>query len=287
MSKGTKKYVKSAFAEFNYLSIGIIIAICAFILACLIFFGMMFISPKKTVTIKDDADIFTADELDEIEEIATKLMKRDNINVVIVTTRNKNKTLKNGYHYSNSDSDCAEFAGDYYANKAISTQFRDNSGICILVDLTLDYDGGRFFWLYTYGRTYYAISNDDANAIFRRYKSDLQAGEYGEAISEVLTDVSKYDFDNLGVFFMSNVWLLLAIPLAFLGTFMFTHKKKLDPVPPSKEYRIQREFDINEDRYIRQTVSVTTVSSSSGGGGGGGFSGGGGGGHSGGGGGRF
>lgn len=276
---------KSALAEFNYLSGSIFALLIAIIVFSIGFFIAMYQSPPKKVSITDDADIFTRSEMRDIEEIAEKLSKRDNINVVIITTRNKNSSIRGHHRYSNSDEDCNEFAADYYTQEAVKHSFRDNSGICILIDLTLDYSGGRYFRLYTNGTAYYAISNSEADDIFRSHKSELANEEYGEAIQDILHDVSKHDFNDGLVFFLSNIMLIFAIPLALLFTRISSRSKKLDKAPSSDKYRVQRDISGFRDTFLRKTVSTVRISSSSGGGGGGGgFSGGG---HSGGGGGRF
>ena len=281
-----KDYGKSLFAELGLASYGIIALIVAVIVLSISFFIAMYQSPKKIVSITDDAEIFTRQELKDIEELAEKLSKRDNINVVIITTRDKKDSIRNHKKYTNSDEDCNDFAADYYSQEAVKHNFRDNSGICILIDLTLDYTGGRYFRLYTNGTAYYAISDDDANDIFRSHKDALSNEEYGEAIYDVLKDVSKYDFNDGFVFFMGNVALLFAIPLAWLMMLAFSHSRKLDKIPGSSQYRVKRDTSGFKDTFINSTSTTVRISSSSsGGGGGGGFSGGGG--HSGGGGGRF
>ena len=281
-----KHYGKSALAEFNLVSGGIFAIIVAIIVASIVFFLAMYQSPRKIVSITDDAEIFTRQELRDIEEMAEKISKRDNINVVIITTRDKRDSIKSHKRYSNSDEDCNSFAADYYAQEAVKHNFRDNSGICILIDLTLDYQGGRYFRLYTNGTAYYGISDDEADDIFRSHKSDLADENYGTAIYDVLKDVSKHDFNDGFVFFMSNIALLFAIPLAYIFTRMIGTSKALDKAPVSSQYRVSRDTSGFKDEFLRKTSTTVRVSSSSsGGGGGGGFSGGGG--HSGGGGGRF
>ena len=277
---------RSIFSEFSAVSGLAALGIIAFVVLCVALYVYMLIPPKKITYVDDDAHIFSRSELEDIEELAEKIRKSENINVVIITTRDKGKG------YSNSDEDCARYAGDMYAKKAIKSEFRDNSGICILVDLTLDYEGGRFFWMYTYGSAYYCIDNDDVQTIFYANRSTLKNGEYGRAILDILSDAKKeHDGGSAGRGFN---FFLLVIPAgaAFLIAFVLSKGKGLDKKPKSTQYIKRGETVIHEqdeeDTVTDVRTYVTYASESSGGGGGGGFGGGGGGGgHSGGGGGRF
>ena len=98
----------SVFSELNGASIGVGIALICIIIASVVFYIFMNLSPKKTVKVVDNADLFTSEEMDNIEEAAKKLSKEKDINVVIVTTRDK------GSKYSDSDEDEKRFAEDYY-----------------------------------------------------------------------------------------------------------------------------------------------------------------------------
>ena len=279
---------RSIFSEFSAVSGLAALGIIAFIILCVVLYVYMLMPTKKISVVTDDADIFTRNELQDIEDLADKIRKKENLNVVIITTRHK------GRGYTDSDEDCQRYAGDYYQKKAVDSVFRDNSGICILVDLTLDYDGGRFFWLYTYGSAYYCIDDDTVTDIFRSHKSQLQAGEYADAIEDILNDAAReHNGGSTGRGF--NFWLLI-IPagLAFVAAFIASKGRILDKKPATKEYlklgETEKYTDQEEDTVTNTRTYVTYASESSGGGGGfsgggGGFSGGGG--HSGGGGGRF
>ena len=145
----------SVLSELNGASIGVGIALICIIIASVVFYIFMNLSPKKTVKVVDDADLFTSEEMDNIEDAAKKLSKEKDINVVIVTTKDKGKG------YSNSDDDEKRFAEDYYMKSVKTVPLQNNSGVCILIDVTLDYKGGRFFWLYTYGTAHFAVDDDE------------------------------------------------------------------------------------------------------------------------------
>ncbi len=271
----TKDYRKSVMSELSAVSVGAIVLMTAVIILCMGLYIAMNIRPSKEVYVKDDADIFSGRELSDIKKLANDLSEEKDINVVIITTRHK------GGGYSNSDEDCKRFAGDVYTDKCIESRFRDNSGICILIDLTLDYSGGRFFWIYTYGTAYFTIDDDECTSIFQRYKSDLSDEEYGDAVKSILDDLEDYNWHAGGLVFTYFFSLVIPAVIALILTLLFYRSKKLDRKPITSRYRTGYENLGTSDRFLKKTVVVSSNSSGGGGGGGGG------GGHSGGGGGRF
>ena len=274
----------SVLSELNGASIGVGIALICIIIASVIFYIFMNLSPKKTVKVVDDADLFTSEEIDNIEDAAKKLSKEKDINVVIVTTNDK------GSKYSNSDEDEKRFAEDYYMKSVKTVPLQNNSGVCILIDVTLDYQGGRFFWLYTYGTAHFAVSDDECYSLFRRYLTQLGNGEYGSAVESITNDLNDYSYQSYAaiVFFT----IIIPIGLSFLSLGVATPKRRLDKLPAISTYSIPGSNIVaKSDAFLSKKVIHHESSSSGGGGysgGGGGFSGGGGGGgFSGGGGGRF
>ena len=284
MSKKSNEYNQkiSNWSELSGASIGVGIGLLGIIIVSIIFYVFMNLSPAKKVRVDDHAEIFTKEEEDALYDLALGLSREKDINVVLVTTRNK------GDGYTNSDSDCAKYAGDYYMRNVNTVPLQNNSGICILVDLTIDEDGQRFFWLYTYGTAHFAVSDDECSSLFYRNKELLGRGEYAAALTNVLQRLHDYSYKGYGaiVFFTMIVPVLLALII----TYFSTPSRKLDPAPAASQYRISSPKAVTgEDKFLRQTVVRMESSSGGGGGGGGGFSGGGGGGggFSGGGGGRF
>ena len=279
------------FGEFSLLSTGMLIGLIALCVLSMVFYVYMSMSTPKKVVVDDNAGIFTKQEIKTLETAAKKLSKSKDINVVIVTTRDKNADLKGG-RYTDSDEDCNQFAKDYYDSKCVTHQLRDNSGICILIDLTIDEPGMRYFRMYTNGTAYFAVSNEECDSIFRSYKAELTAGEYSEALNLVFDRLHHYSFSSLA--FVTFICLILPMLFAFIISFLSLRKGKLDPAPQYKEYLEGTNQVESNENFLKQKVVVTYDSDSSSGGGGfsggggGGFSGGGGGGgHSGGGGGRF
>lgn len=275
MKRQNKEGRRSLLAELNFVSGLAIAGIAAIIVLCFAIYFAMTRSPKKSVIITDDARILSEQQEREIREEAELLSKRKNINVVIITTRDK------GSGYSNSDEDCNQFAEDYYREQVAKSYFRDNSGICILVDLTIDVPGQRYLRIFTNGSAYYAVDNSECDRIFEHSKLELSLELYGEAIMDMLCCFEIYDFSSAAVF-MNALTIIIPFVLTLILTRIFTRKKKLDPIPPSGEYMAgvkKRDF---KNEFIDKKTVVTHHSSSGSGGGGGG-----GGGHSGGGGGRF
>lgn len=275
-SKGSNKI--SFFGELSMMSIMGTAGLIALVIACFAFYGFMSSSPSKKVRVDDDADIFTSREISELEDMAERLSRAEDINVVIVTTRDK------GRGYSNSDEDCAKFAGDYYSRTCIKTSLVNNSGICILIDLTLDSPGNRFFWIYTYGTAYFAIDDDECYELFSSQRNLLGNEEYFDAISNIMDDLRDYNYESTAL--VTFFCLIIPAGLALLITAIATTPRSLDKKPESKFYQTPDSSIVLNDR-VTKTRKIRHESSSGGGySGGGGFSGGGGG-HSGGGGGRF
>ena len=273
----------SIWSELSGASIGVGIGLLVLVIFAVIFYVFMNLSPAKKVKVDDYAEIFTDAEEAELADLAAKLSAEKDINVVIVTTRNK------GDGYTNSDSDCAKYAGDYYMRNVNTVPLQNNSGVCILVDLSIDEDGQRFFWLYTYGTAHFAVDDDNCSRLFYNNKELLGRKEYAHALSNILDSLGNYSYQGYGaiVFFT----IIIPILAGLLITKIATPSRKLDPVPAMSTYKVTNtNKDILSSDVFKYNTVVRLESSSSGGGGfsGGGFSGGGGGGgFSGGGGGRF
>ncbi|MBR3465328.1 MAG: TPM domain-containing protein [Clostridiales bacterium] len=283
MSANTKRNNQkiSIWSELSGASIGVAIGLLVIVILAIVFYIFMNLSPAKRVKIDDSANIFTKSQETYIEGLVKNLSRDKDINVVVVTTRDK------GRGYGNDDDSCKKFAEDYYMKNVNTVPLQNNSGICILVDLTIDEDGQRFFWLYTYGTAHFAVSNDECQGLFYKNKEYLGRGEYATAISNILKSLNDYSYKGYGaiVFFT----MIIPVILAMIITKLATPSRKLDPAPAASYYRISAPTAVaGSDTFLRQTV-VRIESSSSGGGGGGssGGGGGGGGGFSGGGGGRF
>jgi len=278
--KSSKKNAKSFFAEMNMMSVSATIGLVVLVIICFSLYGLMSSSPKKIVKIIDDADIFTAEQIEELEDEAKALSKKKDINVILVTTRDK------GDKYSNSDEDCKRYAGNVYKDKAIKTSLVNNSGILMLVDLTEDEPGRRFFWLYTYGTAYFAVSDDDCNDLFKSHKKELSNQEYFNVYKDLLDELDEFNYSSMTP--VTIICLIIPAIITALISLYATAGASLDPKPASKQYK-SAECTMRVENILTKSEKKYTPSSSGGSGisgGGGGFSGGGGG-HSGGGGGRF
>ena len=282
MSANTKRNQKiSIWSELSGASIGVAIGLLVTVILAIAFYIFMNLSPAKRVKIDDSANIFNESEETYIEGLVKILSRDKDINVVLVTTRDK------GRGYGNDDDSCKKFAEDYYMKNVNTVPLQNNSGICILVDLTIDEDGQRFFWLYTYGTAHFAVSDDECQGLFYKNKEYLGRGEYATAISNILKSLNNYSYKGYGAIIFFT--MIIPVLLALLITKLATPSRKLDPAPAASHYRISPPTSVaGSDTFLRETV--VRIESSSSGGGGGGFSGGGGGGgggFSGGGGGRF
>lgn len=285
-NKKKKDMKLSIWSELSGASIGVGIGLLFLVIFAVAFYVFMNLSPAKKVRVDDYAEVFSEKEEKELKQLASKLSADKDINVVIVTTRNK------GDGYTNSDSDCEQFAGDYYMKNVNTVPLQNNSGICILIDLTIDEDGQRFFWLYTYGTAHFAVSDDNCQNLFYRNKELLGKKEYSHALVNILNRLMDYSYKGYGAIIFFT--LIIPVLAALIITKMKTPKRSLDPVPAPSTYMVSSAKAITGSDIFKRKSVVRMESSSSGGGGGfsggggGGFSGGGGGGgFSGGGGGRF
>ncbi|MBO4687195.1 MAG: TPM domain-containing protein [Clostridiales bacterium] len=276
---------KSLWSEMNAVSGAILAVIVAIVIGSIALFIYMNQKPAKHIVIQDDADIFTKEDIEDLEDLAKDLKKEHDINIVIATTRDN--------PYGLSDDDCEKNAAEIYKEKCIFTSMQDNSGVCLYIDLTQDQPGRRFFWLYTYGTAYFAVDDDSCQRLFSSHRKELEAEDYSVAIYNILVDLDQYNYHSTGLVITYSACIIIPLILAGLITLFCTVSRSLDKAPASQEYidRSSCETLEKSDDFVRKSTRVYHNSSSSGGGfsgGGGGFSGGGGGGgHSGGGGGRF
>ena len=268
----------SLFGEMSMMSVTASILLALLVVACVAFYAFMSSSPKKKVRVDDNAGIFTSAQERDLQALAEELSEDKDINVIIVTTRNK------GIGYDNSDEDCARYAGDYYADHCIKTSLVNNSGICIFIDLTIDEPGQRFFWIYTYGTAYFAIDDDECTELFQSQRSRLSEGDYYGALENIFDDLEDYDYESVAP--MTFFCLIIPAVLSLFITWLFTSPRGLDKRPASKKYSVPGKGIELSDSVVR-TRKIKHESSSGGGFSGGGGVSGGGGGHSGGGGGRF
>ena len=258
----------SLFSELNGASITVGIALACIVVASIVFYIFMNLSPKKTVKVIDDAGIFTEQEEQDIERLAKDLSKEKDISVVVVTTRDK------GAGYTNSDEDEMRFAEDFYMKNVKTVPLQNNSGICILIDLTLDEPGQRFFWLYTYGTAHFAVSDDECSYLFRKNIDYLGSGAYGVAIKNIERSLFNYTYTSYG----SIVFFTIIIPLviAWIVTAIASPSRKLDPAPGINTYSFGNGNGVNKSEKFKSQRIINYDNDSHYGGGGGGFSSGGG-----------
>lgn len=277
-----KSYKRSVFAELNTFS-GIFIAgLILIILFCIGLYISMCIVPAKHVYLYDKANIFSKEEEEDLLDMAKKLSKQEDVNVLIYSTREKGKD------YGSSQEERARFASDMYTRYCVKEQMRDNSGFCILIDLEDDEPGKRFFWLFTNGTAYYTLSDEEVQEIFMAHKSVLQEERYYDAFYMILRELQKHEYSSGALYLAYLMIILIPMALAWIVTSLIKPHRKLDPKPGFNEYAADIANNGSSCVLKKKTVRIVTHESSSGSSSGGGFSGGGGGGgHSGGGGGFF
>lgn len=230
------RFKKSIFAELNSLSITAGIMIFLLMLACIAGYIYLLVPTPKTVRIEDGADVFTQEEIEDLKDAAKDLSKRRDMNVIIITTRDK------GAGYSDSDEDCAEYCLDQYDEIVRKNTIKDNSGMCIFLDLTHDAPGERFFWMYTYGSTYLAISDSAINNIFARAKSNgLEDLDYARAMNFIIDEVGSHAWNKESELGGTIVAAIIPLVIAIM-IYKKTGKVVIDKKPPVRNNRIYDEL---------------------------------------------
>lgn len=113
-----KNVKKSILGEFNALSGALMALVIAIIIVSIGAFIFMNRVPPKKVVIEDEAGIFSEDELEALEEAAEALKDENDINVVIVTTRDNPN--------AESDEACKDYASKVYKKHCIPHSLQDN-----------------------------------------------------------------------------------------------------------------------------------------------------------------
>ena len=219
--KAVKKNKVSFWAELRTLQAGLIALVFLAVIGCGFIYYKMNVPPEKITIVEDGADIFEPAEEEELKSIADKLSKDKDINVLIVTTRDK------GPDYGQSREERSRFAEDYYKEHAISSSLRNNSGICYLIDLSTDEPGRRFMWLFTFGTSYYAMDDEEVQDLFMKHKDEFSSENYYDATLAYFEDLKGYEYENLTYI----IFFTLIIPAiaAWLIAWLMSRGKSLDP----------------------------------------------------------
>ncbi len=152
-----KKYSvgKSIFAELNAVSITTLCLIALLLIAAIAVYIFTVVPPAKKVMVMDDANVLSEQEESDVLEMAEKLKDEHDMNVIVITTRDK------GEDFANSKNGVSQYGKVMYDKYSRKNRLRDNSGVVIILDLTDDRSNERFFWIYQYGTAYLTLSDSD------------------------------------------------------------------------------------------------------------------------------
>lgn len=239
------KYKKSIFAEINSLSITAGIGILILMLACIAGYIYLIIPTPKKVLIDDSAEVLTKEEEEDLEDLAEDLSSRRDMNVIIITTRDKGKG------YTDSDEDCAEYCLDQYDKIVRKNKVKDNSGMIIFLDLTIDEPGERFFWMYTYGSTFLAIDDNEINRLFEMAKPGLEEQDYEEAFESILKEVKSRRWNKEKELSGTVVAAVIPVVLAII-IYKKTGKIIIDKKPSVRTNRVTDALVDHQSKLINK-----------------------------------
>lgn len=234
---------KSAFAEFGLLSKAVLAAVIALMVASISLYIFLVHVPPRKVVIQDEADIFTAEEEEDLYESAKRLSDEKDINVVIVT-------VEKGW----GDQYSISYAERRYFSALGADQLRDNSGLEIYIDVLPDTSGGRFFRIVTNGSVYYSVSNSTVDSMFMQNREALKRGNYKAAIDNILPRFYAYDYELHSVVAVNILTVLIPLIGAVGITYLKTRPNKLDKRPGAANYKGEPKIIRLKDKLIDKEV---------------------------------
>ncbi|HIS49636.1 MAG TPA: TPM domain-containing protein [Candidatus Gallacutalibacter pullistercoris] len=229
------------------------ISLCAAVLLCvLLSFGSVFAASSKRVY--DQAGLFTAEEVTELEKRVAGHCESTNLDIVIVTTDNTmGKTSR-------------DYADDFYDYNGFGVG-DDHSGVLLLIDMD-----NRMAYMSTTGKAIRIFTDDTIQAITDRVASCLGSGNYAEGVRVFLNEVEDCVNPNiwgmvLGCLIIGMVGGTIAVASVW---HKYTHGHKAD------QYELSENSSIylagREDVFLRRYVTSRNISSNNSSGGGGGSS---------------
>lgn len=257
----------SVLAEFSILSAGILVAVIALVIASVFVYIYLTQTPKKNVVIEDNAELLTQSEEREMKTLARDLSNDKDINVVIVTTDDK------GVNYAQDDEGSESFAQDKYRQLSERTDFKDNSGVLLLIDME-----NRYVYIYTYGTAHAAVTNEECVVMTDSVVSDLGAERYAAAFQSLIGQIQNGDFFSLALVMVYVLLFLGPLVIVAIVLRIATHNKRSKITTDYSTYLDMTNTRDTGDKDVFDHKTVTVTTTSSGGGYGGGRSGGGGGG---------
>lgn len=122
----------------------------------------------------DDAGLFTAEEVQKIEEKIESLKERIPYDVVIVTTDNA------------GGKDAMTYADDFYDDNGFGTG-DDKSGVLLLIDMD-----NREIWISTCGEMIYILTDERIDKILDKVYIGVSAQDYNNAVRRFLNQTEDY-----------------------------------------------------------------------------------------------
>lgn len=240
-----------------------IFAAVLIVLACFFLVSLMSDNPKTQVMIRDDANVFSENEIILIENAAQHLCDHLKMNVVVITTRDKNATISLPNEYYDLDWSRKEFAADFYHLK-VAKEFKDNRGIVILVDLTEGANNMECFNIYSMGTIKFVLSSGDITRIISPNKEAILNRNYSKAvlysINGILMDLNSAI--EVGRLVYNALPFVLAVLLAIpITKRILSASRKLGRRPSSTEYRAKETVikSINSHKYTKTETVPTNM----------------------------
>lgn len=229
------------------------ISLCVAVLLCvLLSFGSVFAASSQRVY--DQAGLFTAEEVTELEKRVAEHRESTNLDIVIVTTDDTmGKTSR-------------DYADDFYDYNGFGVG-DDHSGVLLLIDMD-----NRMAYMSTTGKAIQIFTDDTIEIITGRVAASLGNGAYAKGVRVFLNEVEDCVNPNiwgmvLGCLIIGMVGGTIAVASVW---HKYTHGHKAD------QYELSENSSIylagREDVFLRRYVTSRNISSNNNSGGGGGSS---------------
>lgn len=201
--------------------------------------------------VDDDANLLTENEIDELYLHVKDIMKKNKIDIYLVTTNSLGGLSSNDYRCD-------------YVTDVDSLQVT-NTTDCVILLISMD---NREVSISGYGKCEEKINDGKINKIIKHITPALSSGNYATAFTNAVDDINKYMNKDALPF---QVWfqLIIAVVLALIIVSILAHHSEGKITTNAATYLDAGQSTIprSHDRYIRTVVTKHKKPESSSGGG--------------------
>ena len=256
--------------RFHWLLIGLLLVMLP---------GLAFAANRVT----DDAGIFTAEEIQNLEQMIEQIRNTYQVDAAVLTTRD--------VMYTSDDTKIQDYADLYYEEHGYGIG-EDKAGVIYMIDMT-----NRAPVISTSGVMIDYINDRRLERLFDAAVDYLRAGNYGGAAQATLSLMMRYlqegveegqfRYDSATGKRLSGLYNKLTTREGLLGAVAGAIASLLSFLGVKSSYNLkgstykynaaaacQSHFILDRENFLRQRVTRTRIPQNTGGGGGGGFGGG-------------